>query len=132
MASSAAGCSRDAARVPRLTVPYPLALALTLVIEVPLAIGLGRHLAVRQRRAATVAALASLTSHPVFWFLVVSPLRDRLGDVGGVLVAEGLVTAWETLVWRRGTDLDWTDAVAVAVATNAVSFAVGVAINVAF
>ncbi len=112
--------------------PYPLALALTLVIEVPLAIWLGRHLAVRQRRAATVAAVASLTSHPLFWFLVVTPLRDRLGDVGGVLVAEGLVTAWEAVVWRKGAALSWSDALAMALATNAVSFAVGVAINVAF
>lgn len=112
--------------------PYPLALALTLLIEVPLAIWLGRHLAVRQRRAATVAAVASLTSHPVFWFLVISPMRAWLGDVGGVLVAEGLVTAWETAVWRWGAHLAWSDAAAVALATNAVSFAVGVAINVAF
>lgn len=79
-----------------------------------------------------MAAIASLTSHPAFWFLVVSPLRDRIGDVGGVLVAEGLVTAWETVVWRRGAQLAWSDAAAMALATNAVSFAVGVALNVAF
>ena len=78
-----------------------------------------------------VAAVASLTSHPIFWFLVVTPLRDWVGDVGGVLVAEGLVTGWETVVWRRGAHLAWSDAVAMAVVTNAVSFAVGVAINVA-
>jgi len=78
-----------------------------------------------------VAAVASLTSHPVFWFLVVSPLRDSMGDVAGVLVAEGLVTAWETVVWRRGAHLSWGDGAAMALATNAVSFAVGVAINVA-
>jgi len=54
-----------------------------------------------------------------------------MGDVAGVLVAEGLVTAWETVVWRRGAHLSLGDGAAMALATNAVSFAVGVAINVA-
>jgi hypothetical protein len=96
-----------------------------------LAIWLGGRLGVGQRRAALVAVVASVTSHPVLWFAGYPVWRDALGDVAGLLIAEAGVTVWEAAVWRIGTGLAMSDALTIALATNAASLGLGLLLGLA-
>jgi hypothetical protein len=68
-------------------VTYPVALALTLTIEVPLYLILGRVLGRRVDARGIGAAFAvNIGSHPLLWFAMFPAASWALGDTGGLLL----------------------------------------------
>jgi hypothetical protein len=113
-------------RVERRAVPYLGALALTLVLEVPLVVlGLG-SLGVDRRRSALLAVVATLVTHPLLWF-VVAPAFDDAAGLAGIVAAEVLVVLAEGAVFAVGARprVGYDAALCVAVLANGVSFVVG-------
>lgn len=80
---------------------YAVGLGLTLVVEVPVVVVVAGLLGVRPGRAAVVAVLASVLTHPFLWFVVAPVMDDWLG-VRGVVVAEAGVVVVEAAVYHRG------------------------------
>jgi hypothetical protein len=77
-------------------VPYALALALTLVVEVPVYAGV---LAVARlapwHRAAVAAVVVNLVTHPLVWWLLTAyPGLFVPAEVGAWLVETALLVAW--------------------------------------
>jgi hypothetical protein len=110
--------------VPHFAVRYGWALALTLVIEVPLVTAMvpfGRH-----RTVAAAAVAANLVTHPLLWFALL-PAVEAAGWSGPAAlgVAEVLVTATEAAWYRRVLVLPGSRALAVSFAANAMSLGVG-------
>ena len=116
------------------------ALALTIAIEVAVvavfAFGLRfwptpptqARSAVGWQRAFLIAAAASLLSHPWAWWantsaLLALPFAER------ALVIEGVVVAFETILYALASALPWWRAALVAFVANATSFAVGLAVS---
>lgn len=97
------------------------ALALTLACEVPLACGWlrGSPLA----RTALTAVAASGLTHPLAWHVAsrLSPAQYR----AGLWWIEAAVVLVEALVFRLALGLAWPRALAVSLAANALSMAVG-------
>jgi hypothetical protein len=107
--------------------PYLSALALTLLVEVPIyAVLLPETLECSRRKAIIAAGAVNLATHPAAFLLFVPAARHALGWVGAVTLAEVLVWASETLalwLWLR------RQIVLLAVATliaNGLSLAIGV------
>ena len=74
---------------------YPVALALTLAIEVPIyTLFLMKMYEQPGRRAATAGLLVNLATHPVVWFVLYPLLEPRAGYTGYAMIAE--LFAWGT------------------------------------
>ncbi len=110
---------------------YPAALGLTLAVEVPLWTGLiAWALEVPVRRAAVVAVVVNVVSHPLLWFVLVPVLDAATGPtVVGILAAEALVVLGEAILARILLRRDLGVLVLVSVAANAASFAVGLVLS---
>ena len=85
-------------------VPYPLALVITLAVEVPIYVGVLRAVGPLRGRPALVAAIGvNLLSHPLVWVLLTArPTWFWAVEAGAWLVEAA--TLW-ALTWRR--DGDW-------------------------
>ncbi|MDO8389430.1 MAG: hypothetical protein Q7V57_02995 [Actinomycetota bacterium] len=82
---------------------YVADLGLTLVVEVPVVVGVTHAVGVAARRSLPVAIAANLLTHPVLWFVAAPWGTDHLG-ITGLLLAEGCVVAVEAAVfacWLR-------------------------------
>lgn len=106
---------------------YPLALALTLAVELPIAGGW-----MRWRRGAgavpsswLVAATANLVSHVTAIGIVWPLLDDRVARVPVVVVLELVVWAFEAGVYARAAELSWRTAAAISAVANLASLAAG-------
>ena len=99
------------------------ALALTLLIEVPLALGVLAGAGKARGRWATVAlvaAAASLVTHPL---LCMAPISTR--DIPALWLAEGLVTLVEAGIYALGLGVGPRVAVLTSVLANGASFGLG-------
>ncbi len=84
-----------------LGVSYPVGLALTLGVELPLVLAVAHAVECGTRRSTLVALVANLATHPLLWFVVAPWADDRLG-LTGVLLAEGGVVVVEAIVYAFG------------------------------
>lgn len=102
------------------------AFALTLALEIPVAVGIAWLCGLRDHlwRVLGVAVAASLLTHPVAWFLATSGLAD-LQFWWRAAVIEIAVVAAEAIVYRAGLKAPWKTAAAMSLAANAVSFGGG-------
>ncbi len=96
------------------------AMALSLGVEVPIALALGP----RALRTGLAGLAATLITHPVLW-LAWFPLRERMPWLVTALALEGAVVAVETLVYRSALALPWRRALLISAVANAASFGVG-------
>jgi hypothetical protein len=105
---------------------YGAALALTLLVEVPVYSALLRALAgVRLREGARLGAAANVVSHPLV-FLVVAPLLAPLwGPVAALVSAEVLAVSVEVLVVRVLRRQDLATLAGTSYVANALSFCAG-------
>lgn len=101
-----------------------VAWALTLAIEVPLALAVARWQGWPWRRAALGALAASLLTHPVAWSL--TPYLPPDDYLQGWLLLEGAVTLVEALVLGLVLRLRAWQALALALVLNAASAGLGV------
>jgi hypothetical protein len=108
---------------------YLLALALTLLIEVPV-YGLMLHAfaGARWRDAARQGLVANLISHPTVFLLVTPLLAPRLGRTSALAVAEILAVAIEAAVVQLIRRQDGVVATGTAYVANAVSFCAGLVV----
>jgi hypothetical protein len=114
--------------VSTITAPRELlALALTLLIEVPIYTALLRIvLGATLRSAVASAVVVNLISHPLAFLVVGRALEGPLGTVGAIVFVE-IFVAWlgeAALLWcvyRR----DLPELVGIAFVANATSFAIG-------
>lgn len=113
------------------TLSYPVALAATLVVEVPVWTGL-LHVALRLpwHRAVMIGAGVNVVSHPVFWFVVFPVLSSAVNEWAAFAISEIVVVAAETAMvvafLRRQGDEAPLDVIAgVALSANLLSIAVG-------
>lgn len=109
---------------------YPVDLALTLGVELPLVIGVAHAVECGTRRTTVVALAANLLTHPLLWFVVAPWADDHLG-LAGVLLAEAGVVVVEGAVYaaalrpRPGAWLaGW-----LALLANAASLATGIIVH---
>lgn len=104
------------------------AMLLSLLIEVPLAIGIVALLRwlprAELKRLAVVAVAATLLSHPLAW-AAGTWLQPRLGYVVMALIVETGVVALEAVLYARLAGLGWWRGAALAVLANGASFGVG-------
>ena len=108
---------------------YPLALALTLTIEVPLYLILGSLL--RRKPDGTglrAAVVVNLVSHPTLWFVLYPLARKVLGETGALLTGEAIVVVIEAVGLRLMLDEPWLDAFPRATVANAASLVAGLAV----
>ncbi len=105
---------------------YWVALALTLVIEVPAYGSILRYgLGVSARQGLAAGTAVNLVSHPLAFLLVMPLLAPRLGFLPALAVIELGVWVFEAALlwsWRRG-DLELLGLAALA--ANALSLAIG-------
>lgn len=108
---------------------YGAALALTLLVEVPVYSALLRAVAgVRWRDGARLGAAANLVSHPLV-FLVAAPLlASRLGLVAAVVCAEVLAVFMEIVVVRVLRRQDLVALAGTSYVANALSFCAGLVV----
>ena len=109
---------------------YPAALALTLVVEVPVWTALAvRATGAAVSRALGVAVLVNLVSHPVLWFVLV-PAADAVAVAGrtvvGLLAAEAVVVVGEAALARLLLGRAFGLLVATSLAAAAAALVVGV------
>jgi hypothetical protein len=106
---------------------YALGLGLTLLVEVPVVVISAVLLGAPVRRAAVLAVVASLLTHPVLWFVVAPVLDDWLG-LWGLALAEAGVVAVEAAIYHRGLrpTISAGEAFCLSLLANALSFGVGV------
>lgn len=112
--------------------PYLLALALTLAIEVPVVtITLG-WCGVDRQRAVLLAVAANLLTHPLFGLVVSGQVQDSLGALG-LGLAEAAVVAVEAAVYWAGSRgaVEAGPAVAVAALANGLALIVGLVVLLA-
>ncbi|MCC7072870.1 MAG: hypothetical protein IT383_16200 [Deltaproteobacteria bacterium] len=104
------------------------AFLLTLTIEVPVAVFLGRRLGlVDLRRLALVAVAATTLTHPfAFW---AAESWHAWSWASRAAVIEIAVAAAESAVYRLATRASLKQAVVLGVATNALSFFAGLALG---
>ena len=103
-----------------MSIGWPLACALTLGVEVPLAVLLAP--AGRRGRIAGDAALLNLFTHPLAWLAV-------HGQGAPLLLVELAVTLVEGLGYWRVTRLAARRAALIAIVCNATTTAIGIAIG---
>lgn len=109
---------------------YVVDLGLTLVVELPVIVGIAHACGAGWRRSAAVALAANLLTHPVLWFVAAPWLHDQLG-IGGLLLAEGAVVLVEAFVyarWLRPRLGTWL-VVWLALLANALSVALGIVVH---
>ena len=108
---------------------YAAALGLTLAVEVPVVVLVAGQLGSAPRRAAVVALVASLLTHPVLWF-VVAPAMDAWLGIWGIVLAEIAVVVAEAVVYQRGLrpPIGWAASLWLSLLANALSFGIGVAL----
>ncbi|TYC71192.1 hypothetical protein [Streptomyces sp. CB01881] len=71
--------------------PYPMALALTLLVEVPLyTVALTRAGGIRPARAAAAAVLVNLATHPLLWWFLGHGAARSTGSAAAYWTAFGL------------------------------------------
>jgi hypothetical protein len=110
-------------------VPYLAALAVTLLVEVPIYRALGRRaLDLREGGGLRLYGGVNLVSHPLLWFGLAPAGVALVGATAGVLAAEGLVVAGEGLAVAHVARVRQAPALAVAALANAASFGAGLAI----
>lgn len=105
----------------------PEALLLSIAIEAPVAYALARWRGWPGRgpgHAAIAAAVATAATHPQLWALALH-LYPRFGYLPGLGVAEVLVVLAEAVVLAWGAGLSPRHALALSLAANAASSAVG-------
>ena len=109
---------------------YAVDLGITLAIEVPVVVAVGRGFGVRARAGVVASVSANLLTHPLFWFVVAPWVGDSVG-VGGLVVAEVAVVLVEATVYSRwfGAQLGRWVAAWVALLANALSLGVGVVLR---
>lgn len=111
---------------------YPVAAGLTLAVELPVyAVALWRWGGASVARAVSIGVVVNVASHPTLWFVLVPVVRSLSGShTVAVAVAEAIVWLGEgvaatlLLPGRRR----WPVGLSTAVAANALSFGVGVAL----
>jgi hypothetical protein len=106
---------------------YALGLGLTLLVEVPVVAVGAALLGAPTRRAAVLALVASLLTHPALWFVAAPVLDDGLG-LWGLALAEGVVVAVEAAIYHRGLRpaINAGEALSLSLLANALSFGIGV------
>ena len=105
---------------------YAVALLLTLAIEIPIvAVGLDRWYRVPLTRGVTVAACASLLTHPVVWFVLPAWLVPTVGPLGYLLVAEGFAWLSEAGLFWIATRRDPVGLLLLSLTANMASFLTG-------
>lgn len=109
---------------------YVADLGITLVVEVPVVVGIARAVGVAVRRSLPVAIAANLLTHPVLWF-VAAPWGDEHLGVAGLLLAESCVVVAERALLARSLRPRLTGWLAtwLAVLANALSVAVGIVVH---
>ncbi len=112
------------------TLTYPMALAATLAVEVPVWGALLQVCGVPLRRALVLGVVVNLVSHPIFWFVVYPGLAGRFGEGVALVVGEACVVAAETvlarlLLRRDRAEVSWGLVLGVAVSANVFSIAAG-------
>ena len=95
---------------------YPLALLLTLVIELPIVLGLAG------RRAVPTAVALNLVTHPLLWLAML-----RFGV--GLWTAEAAVVAAEAIGYRFVAGLTAGRAAGISFLANGLSLAIGLALS---
>lgn len=106
--------------------PYLEALALTLIVEVPIyCLLLTIFMGIRAREALTAAIVVNLVSHPLFTFVLVPTLDRLLQPVAAVFVGEIVVCALEAGMISAGLRRDPFVAIATALIANGCSLAAG-------
>ena len=108
-----------------------LALAITLALEVPIALLLGKRvfsLPISAWRLAAVAAATSLITHPVVWPLMTmwmarAPLWQR------AVVGEGLAVAVEALIYWKAVPMTGRQGFVTSLCANAFSYGLGLVIG---
>jgi hypothetical protein len=100
-----------------------VAFALTLLIEAPVALLLGRFFRISPSGCALSAIIGSALTHPILWtvFHDVQPLLGALTTP----VLEAAVFLAEAPVYRMLAARRWDDALLLSLLVNAVSWAVG-------
>lgn len=106
---------------------YLLALSLTLAIEVPLVgLALRRWYRVPLWHGCLLAAVASLLTHPVVWFVLPTLAAPTLGYGGYLLVAEAFAWLAEALLFFGAVRRDLAGMLLVSLVANLASFSLGV------
>jgi hypothetical protein len=83
---------------------YPVALAVTLAVEVPVWTVLLRQVSrVGTRSAFVIGVGVNVISHPVFWFVLYPVLASGVGDWAALVLSESAVVAAETAMASRAT-----------------------------
>lgn len=108
------------------TIAYAIALLLTLAIEIPIvAVGLARWYRVPTALGVPIAAVASLLTHPVVWFVLPGPLTPAIGEPGYLLVAEGFAWLLEAAIFWLATRRDPVGLLLLSLIANLASFMAG-------
>ncbi len=105
------------------------ALALTLALEVPVALAIAWFAGLRDKmwRTAAVSVAASLITHPFAWYLAIHTQNMWPFWPRAALIETG-VTLIEAVVYAKGLPTRWTLATVMSVAANGFSFFVGLAL----
>ncbi len=110
--------------------PYVVALAVTVMVELPIYLWFGRRaLGLPERSGLPWYGGVNAVSHPLLWFGLAPAGVRLLGATAGVLAAEGVVTVGEGLAVAQGTRSRRLDALMLAALANAASFSVGLALT---
>jgi hypothetical protein len=110
----------------RSMIEYAAALLLTLAIEVPIVTGgLARWYRVPFSRGLSIAAGASLVTHPVVWFVLPGLLVPVGGSLGYLLVAEAFAWLTEAGVFWLTTRRDPVGLLLLSLVANLASFGFG-------
>jgi hypothetical protein len=115
---------------------YPVALAVTLAVEVPVWTVLLRHVCgIGTRSAVLIGVAVNVVSHPIFWFVLYPLLTGLVGDWAALVLSETAVVAAETAMVRWATrhigaaTEVWLTA-GIAVSANLLSIAAGFLLQV--
>jgi len=106
-----------------------LAFVLTLALELPLVVGLGRPLEARLVRRIATALLANAVTHPAVWFVF-----PRLPWPWPAVLAAAEAWAWlaEAAIYRALLrEAGWRASLLLSLAANALSFGVGLLLSAA-
>lgn len=104
--------------------PQLIALILSLLLEVPVAVAAARRWGHPERRAAWVALAATLITHPFAWNGF-GALRPYLPYVARAVVIEGGVALFEGALYAVVLGLGWRRGLLLGLLANATSYGVG-------
>jgi hypothetical protein len=109
---------------------YPLALLLTLIIELPIyAALLPRWTRVSLKRALAVGLAANLITHPLVWLMVPFAIEAGLSAIDAIAFAETFTLIGEGLFVRIGTGASIPRSVGISLIANVCSLLLGWLIN---